>query len=288
MSKIFQIAFGLMLMSANCFAAATSAVIQQMSFGKILQTDGGTAATIDNTGSFAVNMGGTALSPGHWGIIRYSVPNGETANISLALPFNLNIEGNGCTIDVVYIASPDDTTFILNDSQRTTDIHISATMIIQGTCANGTYSGVISLNDGLNTNLNVSVTIGESASTIASIKQIAPMNFGELISPNTNSTVTLDYNGNRTPNGISFVSSKSAANGEFQIEGAAGTRINVTFPDSVDMGRGMTVNNFNADTGNAFMLNAEQQRMRVGATLNVPAKIPAGEYSGSYTVTVSY
>lgn len=194
----------------------------------------------------------------------------------------ITTEGNGCSISWANIVPS------LNNVQETNDVNITAVIIINGSCANGTYSQTIPLNDGLNTNLPVSVTIGDGAGTTVGIRQIVPMDFGELISPNTNSTVTLDYNGNRTPNGISFVSSKSAANGEFQIEGAAGTRINVTFPDSVDMGRGMTVNNFNADTGNAFMLNAEQQRMRVGATLNVPAKIPAGEYTGSYTVTVSY
>ena len=286
MSKIFQIAFGLMLMSANCFAAATSSVIQQMSFGKILQTGEFTVITLYTNSEFTDIQNATVLSNGHVGKVRYSVPDCETATIILNPPPMITTEGNGCTINWVNIVPSFDGS--LNNFQGTKDVNITAVIIINGTCANGTYSQTIPLNDELNTNMPVSITIGEGAGTIVGIKQIAPMNFGELISPNTNSTVTLDYNGNRTPNGISFVSSKSAANGEFQVEGAAGTRINVTFPDSVDMGRGMTVNNFNADTGNAFMLNAEQQRMRVGATLNVPAKIPAGEYSGSYTVTISY
>lgn len=50
----------------------------------------------------------------------------------------------------------------------------------------------------------------------------------------------------------------------------------------------MVVSNFKADTGLSFPLEAERQNMNVGATLNVPAGTPEGEYSGQYTVIVSY
>ena len=50
----------------------------------------------------------------------------------------------------------------------------------------------------------------------------------------------------------------------------------------------MVVSDFTADTGLSFPLEAERQNMNVGATLNVPADTPEGEYSGQYTVIVSY
>ena len=60
------------------------------------------------------------------------------------------------------------------------------------------------------------------------------------------------------------------------------------FPSSVDIGGGMVVSDFTADTGLSCPLEAERQNMNVGATLNVPADTPEGEYSGQYTVIVSY
>ena len=120
------------------------------------------------------------------------------------------------------------------------------------------------------------------------IRETQSLDFGTLVSPAADSTVTVDYNGSRRSSGNIHLHSSKASNGVFQLEGIAGRKVNVTFPSSVDIGGGMVVSDFTADTGLSFSLEAERQNMNVGATLNVPAGTPEGEYSGQYTVIVSY
>lgn len=119
------------------------------------------------------------------------------------------------------------------------------------------------------------------------------MNFGTMISTQAH-TVTLDNAHNRTGSVSTMLvedSSNPPHSGTFTITngGTAAVAASLVLPDSTTIGSSgtnLTVDEFSSDfsspipTGNSTVL--------VGATLHVPAGAAAGEYTGQYTVTLSY
>lgn len=120
------------------------------------------------------------------------------------------------------------------------------------------------------------------------------LNFGKIVSPDAQITVTV------TPAG--GISSSGAANqllgghkaAQFSVSGAANQNVKVTLPANFDIANGankMTVSTPTSDIAdlNAFPLGGTgSATFHMGATLTVGAQQAEGEYSGPYTVTVSY
>ncbi len=121
------------------------------------------------------------------------------------------------------------------------------------------------------------------------------LNFGKIVSPDAQITVTV------TPAG--GISSTGAANqllgghkaAQFSVSGAANQNVKVTLPASFTIDDGgsnsMTVSTPTSDIAdlNAFPLGSTgSATFHMGATLTVGAGQEEGEYSGPYTVTVSY
>lgn len=120
------------------------------------------------------------------------------------------------------------------------------------------------------------------------------LNFGKIVSPDAQITVTV------TPAG--GISSTGAANqllgghkaAQFTVSGAANQNVKVTLPANFNIANGtnnMAVSTPTSDIAdlNAFPLGSTgSATFHMGATLTVGAEQAEGEYSGPYTVTVSY
>lgn len=278
------------LLPAYCMAAQYAVKKQDVSFGKFTQTSENAEIYLSPDGS--ITAVGGRVSNGVAGIIHYSLEDTKQ-DVMVKMPDTYSIyeEGIGCKFEIynhtynpqqfnLYVGAPSEQ-----------DVYIGATLRITGMCEPGTYSTTYYVNptvngyySGFNTPIRVSLIIEEKIG----IRETQSLDFGTLVSPAADSTVTVDYNGSRRSSGNIHLHSSKASNGVFQLEGIAGRKVNVTFPSSVDIGGGMVVSNFTTDTGLSFPLEAERQNMNVGATLNVPAGTPEGEYSGQYTVIVSY
>ena len=97
--------------------------------------------------------------------------------------------------------------------------------------------------------LTFSVTIAEKLGISA--KQ--DINFGAMMSPSSDGTVTLSYNGQRSATGgIYLMNNVNVSQGIFTIDGTAGRTVYVSLPSEVFIysgGNSLSVNNFTASTG---------------------------------------
>ncbi|MDR1684365.1 MAG: DUF4402 domain-containing protein [Elusimicrobiota bacterium] len=117
------------------------------------------------------------------------------------------------------------------------------------------------------------------------------MHFGYMVKPAVEEIVTL---GN---NGIASGASKHLGDeqqGIFKVSGEEDQEVTLTLPaDGVvslsgGPGPAMDVSSFTSDIGPRFSLLAGEATINVGARLKVAAGQLAGDYSGDYTVLVSY
>lgn len=286
-----------------CTARTSAAVdadyatlVQGASFGTILQTSPTTTAVLATNGTVTVT-GGTLLGSGQQAIVNYSIGSGALwHNVSFSHFETFYHELDGCSVVLNNtIAQPSDFSLGNIFGSRDEDVSFGATLTITGFCKGGNYSASYLTQPyadlGYNVNsimIPVSVTIAEKLGISA--KQ--DINFGAMMSPSSDGTVTLSYNGQRSATGgIYLMNNADVSQGIFTIDGTAGRTVYVSLPSEVFIysgGNSLSVNNFTASTGTQFTLASDMADMHIGATLNVPANAPEGDYSGTYTVTVSY
>lgn len=271
-------------------------LVQGGSFGTILQTSSTTTVVLATNGTVTVT-GGTLLGSGRQAIVNYSIGSGALwHNVSFNHFGTFYYELDGCSVVLNNtIAQPSN--FDLGNifGSRDEDVSFGATLTITGFCKGGNYSTSYLSQPDANLGYNVdsimipvSVTIAEKLGI--STKQ--DINFGAMMSPSSDGTVTLSYNGQRSATGgIYLMNNADVSQGIFTIDGTAGRTVYVSLPSEVFIysgGNALSVNNFTASTGTQFTLASDMADMHIGATLNVPANAPEGDYSGTYTVTVSY
>ena len=125
------------------------------------------------------------------------------------------------------------------------------------------------------------------------------LDFGTILAP-TDSAKKVKIaaaNGARSVDGGDnsiLVNTNKGAAGLFNVSGAENQKITIQLPDSATLnvlggeGTPMTVNNFVSDPATELTLNGTSGQIKVGATLTVNQNQAEGDYSGDYTVTVSY
>ncbi len=117
------------------------------------------------------------------------------------------------------------------------------------------------------------------------------MDFGEVAVTGVAGTVTLNPVGNtRTFAGVAVAGTFSLA--AFLVGGQNGAGFDITLPTSLTINRSggggtMNVNAFNSLPAFSSTI-VGTTFFSVGATLNVGAAQPAGNYSGSFNVSVNY
>jgi hypothetical protein len=125
-----------------------------------------------------------------------------------------------------------------------------------------------------------------------------PMNFGDIQPEAGATTVTLSTGGVATPSGATVVTG-SPSQGVFTVTGTAAATYSITLPadGTVSLtGPGspatdMAVNGFNHDAGGTPTIGGGgSSTLNIGAVLSVAgsATQTAGDYSGTYDVTVDY
>ena len=283
--------------------AATASVAQTFNFGSFVQTSPNASLTIDYNANVTSISGLSTSSIPLAGSILYvseaTFANADVLNVLQASDTSLT--ATDCSILISNI-TPSSTTATMGREGNwlgyptSHQVYFGASVTISGFCKEGTYTGTISvpytsthehLND--TTNIPVSITINDKISII----QKQDLNFGTMMAPSSDSTITLAYNGTKsTTGGVYLLNNSSFTNGIFTIEGQSGRTVNMSLPKEIliynNNGNSLIVNNFSSDTGVSFVLNSNTIDANIGATLHIPAHADVGDYTGTYTVLVSY
>lgn len=151
----------------------------------------------------------------------------------------------------------------------------------------------VSIAVGLGAHQALAATVsGHANATIVSavnLTESTPMNFGFVIPGASAGTLVVSPAGGTTPTNVTYLN--GAAAGAWNVTGTSGQPMVVTF-DTSDLlagpGPSMTIDTFTTDAPATF--TSGSVNFHVGATLHVDtaANQTAGNYSGTYSVTVNY
>lgn len=124
-----------------------------------------------------------------------------------------------------------------------------------------------------------------------SIDKTANMNFGEILPSSAAGTVVLGTSGSLNASGGALVfDSSNAQAAAFLVSGEGNEAYTLTLPTSITLSDGensMTVSSFTSDA-TQVLNSGGQENLHVGASLGVGANQSAGEYAGSFIVSVDY
>lgn len=185
-------------------------------------------------------------------------------------------------------------------------LRMTGVLTIPANCGAGTFTGVGSFtpkygtsSSSMNTSgptvsFNIIASINSSAASHSvSISSEQDLDFGTMIS-NTSSShqVTVSTAGIRTP--TNYTIGNDAHNGIINVDnlGSSAFAANVSVSSSVTMYRSGTSNPMTAtltpSSSGSVNLSPGNNYINIGGTLTVPAGQPAGDYNGTYSVTVTY
>lgn len=294
--KFYQAILFFLIFAAENTYADTASVTQTADFGTVTQTAESTVATLGTDGGVTWN-GGSGSGSARQGVIRYEVECSILHVLQMPNGISGGQSGENCEFSLNNLQF-NPSSFWLSPhgilGNLSQEINVGAELTIDGYCKAGTYTSTIAVSASTYTcapndvQLTFSVTIAEKLGISA--KQ--DINFGAMMSPSADGTVTLSYNGQRSATGgIYLMNNADVSQGIFTIDGTAGRTVYVSLPSEAFIysgGNALSVNNFTASTGTQFTLASDMADMHIGATLNVPANAPEGDYSGTYTITVSY
>lgn len=196
----------------------------------------------------------------------------------------------------------------------TQTLNYGATLVLDGMCDVGTYTGTISIPstseycqtgfgssncggscDGTITEASHSVAISVTIDAPLSLTETQEMYFGAML-PGNGGTVTLDPQNGLSYSGVTMFDTSIGKSGVFRVSGVGGRQVHISLPSSAtiynDKGESMTINNFTASSQSIELpdtaLTEAMESFSVGATLHVNANQQEGVYTGTYTVSVSY
>lgn len=283
---------------------ASSVVTQNFNFGNFVQTSANSSFTLDYNGNYNSIIGLSAPSSTPTsGIVHYESEShtwGQFDQLNIQDASDAQISLSGCTISISSITRSSDGAWLGRVEQdtfpTTLDVNFGASVSISGFCKEGSYSGILTVpytSSFGNTNGITSIPFTISFQDILGISNKQNLNFGSMISPSSDAVVNVSYNGQRSDSGnIYLLNDVSPSNGIFTITGQVGRTVYLGLPDDIliynELGNTLIVNNFISSLGTSFILDVDMTDATIGASLNVPKASPPGNYSGTYTVTVSY
>lgn len=141
-------------------------------------------------------------------------------------------------------------------------------------------------------------TISATSVAAQSISNATSLSFGSFVA-GTGGTVTVSPASIRSATGgVTLISSGAGAASQATISGTLGSTYSITLPanNSVSLSDGnahtMAVNQFAsnpaATSGSTGLLLVGSQNLLIGATLSVTNNQVVGNYSGTFSVTVTY
>jgi len=122
-----------------------------------------------------------------------------------------------------------------------------------------------------------------------------PLDFGTVSRSSTAGTVTVPTTGDRTSSGgVGVMGSSSFSPAPFTVTGENSSTFNVSLPANgtvvltrISGSETMAVNGFTSNAPSSLSSSGSAS-FTIGATLSVGANQIAGEYTGSFAVTVAY
>lgn len=270
----------------------TSNASAVLSYGGTLELSG----LMENSGSVPYNTTITLPFTGTSG-------GGENFNLGYT-GITTSLLGGGCTITVEDLTF-DQSSFNLHQGVEDVQIHMGATLTINGLCTEGDYQGNLSIPytgcekanqkkciSGQYSD-NITVPVHVRLSTILSVKNTQDMNFGTVLMPSQSSTITVSPLGSYTSLGNLHFEKTDITPGRFEVTGLSNRVVNITLPGSTvllnENNTSMTVDSFTSNPTGTLNLNTSGSGIiDVGATLHLNAGQQPGSYSGTYQVIVSY
>ncbi len=292
-----------------CWAALSVTKTQDISFGSYIQLTDNASISWQNSGDCVVNglykqttcQLGSIQIHDH-GVIgirwdkNYTVTSSSGAFTGCQITVsNMYVQSN----DVAISGTTNNWTF--TSSNEYINLSVTADIQLNGFCEAGFFEGSLPINihaenwQGFNEDHPLTVSLSITLDSKLSVTQTQELNFGSIVRNDIGGTVVLSPINQVTYNGI-FAANSSTSNGIFAIDGIAGRVVNINLPSQVTIynqnNSSLLVNNFVSNVGNSLTLIGTDGMgtgtFGVGATLNIPPSAQDGDYSGTYTVTVSY
>lgn len=136
--------------------------------------------------------------------------------------------------------------------------------------------------------------------TPGQIVPLAALRFGQMLSPTTAGTISVNNSGAVTTTGgvtaaIAITQTGTGRGpGSFELTGSPNRQCDVVLPAPFTINSGaqtMTVNAFNANVNGGGKIKLDgtgHAELFIGATLSVAANQAVGSYTGSYIITVAF
>lgn len=308
----------LMLITAPAYAdevnvAATKT--QNLNFGKaVMLATSGTVGirTTDGEPIWLRCMKSNTGSEPTVGRISFSSPMTDGYEVLVIKPTlastEINLLGTGCTLNVKNLVLSANSAN-LTASVPTQSFNIGGTLEISGYCsANYEYSGAINVNYSVQkvdtTELksgSVTLPITFQIENRADVTKDTDLNFGRLVADGTAGTVVLSTSGAISSISDGLHSRGGQTEGQISIFGTPDMQITgVSYPSSINIcldgdpsNSCMTVDTFTRLPAGLFRLDESRnsqgyKMLHIGGTLHVGANQPAGTYSGTLNITISY
>ncbi|MEI8049029.1 MAG: DUF4402 domain-containing protein [Bacteroidota bacterium] len=126
------------------------------------------------------------------------------------------------------------------------------------------------------------------------ITKTTDLDFGVVASSATAGTIAMNYNNGLTPSGGSYVISGTPTSAKFNVTGADGESISVSYPTTltltgVALGT-LTLSSITADCGTTTTIGGGAKDIKFSSVLEIPANTVADTYTNAtgLTVTVNY
>jgi len=290
------VCFVLFFISSRAWSL-TAQTTQDMNFGTYIQTAtnaSGVLAHNSSVGNLSGLVVGSTSSNTNATIRLEGSGQQEYVDVAMQTSSVVLSGAGGCTMRAQYFTFPSSQISL----ETTHNLNIGATLSISGGfCQEGTYTGTATVEltgtDRVTANFTIRVTI-EAPLDIQNIK---PMYFGNILSPDTATTITLAPDGSYTTSGSAVFVDPVLEAGEFTVTGVGQRLIYITLPSSTTLSQSngaatMTVDNFTSSPSGSFTMSGtgtgQTRNITVGARLRINAGQASGSYSGAYPIIVSY
>lgn len=136
---------------------------------------------------------------------------------------------------------------------------------------------------------------GDAYATIIepiAIANITSLRFGNIIASNEEGTVIISPEGDRKSEGGAYFPTAVLGDfgaAEFVVTGLIDATYNIVLPGSFDLeGEGGGIKIYDFKHNAKRVLKEGKESFKLGASLNIPVNQKAGDYKGSFNVTVNY
>lgn len=320
--KICLMAISTLSFVTNSYAIFQQSNITNINFGEIVQTADTTVLTMDTNGNVTAT-GGIKSGNSTYGIIglksNASARSYDRIENTLEAPSSEQSLGSGCTASLSEGAATegrleftlvDDIAVQCSGYPLSRNVPVKVNLRLSGYCPAGTYqlSQSYTLDhrlcryewtnscETINARCNVrtltaNVPVVFTVKSTLGISERQALDFGTIISaPSISQQVTVNPDGTRS-GGVFADSLGKNQQGIFNLVGAANTDVKINMDNTAELsnGSGNTITaSLQADRTTIQLDSNGNETLNVGGTLNVAANQPSGEYTGTYTVRISY